>query len=208
MTTQLTSYFNQAQLSVAAYADLSGVSDATVAVERLLEAGMSEAQAQLFLGIDENGDIDPFKGYEVLSHLPNTDSGFSASIFRNKETSEITFAMRGTEFSFSFETVDDLLRTDFADIGFDGIALKQTIDLFNYYQELIASSGENYSKYIYNEQILDNDGNIIQPVSISSIQTQAINDGVLIISRVRYTLINHQKKVPKYERSARVYSID
>ncbi|MGX3045811.1 hypothetical protein ACWIUO_11860, partial [Helicobacter sp. T3_23-1056] len=33
-----------------------------------------------------------FKKYELLIHQPNTDSGFSATLFQNKSTKEFIFA--------------------------------------------------------------------------------------------------------------------
>ena len=95
MTTIFTDYFNQAQLSLAAYADLSDLSNINIIIQALRDAGMSDTQARLFLGVDENGNEDEFKGYEIIDHLPNTNSGFSATIFRNKETGEITFETKG-----------------------------------------------------------------------------------------------------------------
>ncbi|EAI6362775.1 hypothetical protein ACP0SI_09145 [Campylobacter coli] len=50
-----------------------------------------------------NGDFSPlqakqfFSRYDLLKHCPNTESGFSATLFQNKETKEYTLAIRGTE---------------------------------------------------------------------------------------------------------------
>ncbi|XAK34847.1 hypothetical protein AAID95_03250 [Campylobacter coli] len=38
-----------------------------------------------------------FSRYDLLKHCPNTNSGFSATLFQNKETKEYTLAIRGTE---------------------------------------------------------------------------------------------------------------
>lgn len=52
-----------------------------------------------FLG----GDFTPtqtkhfFERYTLLKHCPNTESGFSATLFQNKFTKEFIFAIRGTE---------------------------------------------------------------------------------------------------------------
>lgn len=49
------------------------------------------------------GDFTPtqakhfFERYDLLKHCPNTDSGFSATLFQNKSTKEFIFAIRGTE---------------------------------------------------------------------------------------------------------------
>ena len=50
-----------------------------------------------------NGDFTPtqakkfFEKYELLNHQPNTSSGFSATLFQNKESKEYILAIRGTE---------------------------------------------------------------------------------------------------------------
>ncbi|HED6588353.1 hypothetical protein [Campylobacter coli] len=50
-----------------------------------------------------SGDFSPlqakqfFSRYDLLKHCPNTNSGFSATLFQNKETKEYTLAIRGTE---------------------------------------------------------------------------------------------------------------
>ncbi len=50
-----------------------------------------------------NGDFTPtqakrfFERYDLLKHCPNTESGFSATLFQNKSTKEFIFAIKGTE---------------------------------------------------------------------------------------------------------------
>ena len=52
-----------------------------------------------FLG----GDFTPtqakrfFEKYDILIHQPNTESGFSATLFQNKESKEFTLAIISTE---------------------------------------------------------------------------------------------------------------
>ncbi len=49
------------------------------------------------------GDFAPtqaknfFERYDLLKHCPNTDSGFSATLFQNKQTKEYILSFRGTE---------------------------------------------------------------------------------------------------------------
>jgi len=38
-----------------------------------------------------------FERYDLLLHQPNTSSGFSASLFQEKESKEFIFSFRGTE---------------------------------------------------------------------------------------------------------------
>ncbi len=78
-------------------------------------------------------------------HLPNTTtSNFSATLFQNNENNnELTLAIRGTE-----NIEGDLLNADIVEIGSYGIALKQTLDLYNYISVLKASSSENTVKQL------------------------------------------------------------
>lgn len=38
-----------------------------------------------------------FERYDLLKHCPNTESGFSATLFQNKSTKEFIFAIKGIE---------------------------------------------------------------------------------------------------------------
>jgi len=86
--------------------------------------------------------------WQVVSHLPNTSSGFSATLFKNKQTGEYVFAVRGTE-ATSF--IKDWGLTDFADIVRDGVALDEIVDMYNYWQQL------NSPKTPYKVAVLETD---------------------------------------------------
>ena len=55
------------------------------------------------------GDFTPtqtqrfFSRYDLLIHQPNTESGFSATLFQNKESKKYTLAIRGTESHHNFK---------------------------------------------------------------------------------------------------------
>ena len=55
------------------------------------------------------GDMTPtqakrfFDKCDILIHQPNTESGFSATLFQNKESKEYTLAFRGTESHHNFK---------------------------------------------------------------------------------------------------------
>ena len=129
--------FQQAQLAEAAYADFSNP-DVTV-FQALLNEGMSDAQATDFLA-----------HWQVVDHLPNTDSGFSGTVFRRIDDDPVTglkagdlvFAMRGTEGTDLQGAYDDLYQTDFNEIVKNGLAFRQIIDMYNYWQRLITPAGE------------------------------------------------------------------
>ena len=83
--------FNQALLAEASYAylwdeEINQVIKDQDKVETALKAsGLSETQAESFS-----------KNWEVISHQPDTDSRFSATLFKNRKTGEYVFSNRGT----------------------------------------------------------------------------------------------------------------
>ncbi|WP_027338434.1 lipase family protein [Helicobacter bilis] len=82
-----------------------------------------------------SGDFTPlqaqrfFSRYDLLVHQPNTESGFSATLFQNKETKEYTLAIRGTEPS---DTGD--LKTD-ARMALGYIPQGQYNDMLSFYNQ-------------------------------------------------------------------------
>lgn len=84
--------------------------------------------------------------WRVADHQPNTPSGFSATIFESLLIpGEYVFAIRGTEPTAQLST--DIILADIADIGADGIALNQAVDLFNYYQRLTTQTDQLVTQY-------------------------------------------------------------
>ena len=133
--------YEQAQLSEAAYADFWDkdsnqvvTSDSRV-TDALTKLGFSETQAAEFVS-----------KWRFVDHLPNTPTGFSATLFERIENpGELVFAIRGTEPSAQWGT--DITLADIADIGADGIALNQAIDLMNYYQRLTTATTHQAAQY-------------------------------------------------------------
>ncbi|MCU7850422.1 MAG: hypothetical protein KZQ89_21080 [Candidatus Thiodiazotropha sp. (ex Lucinoma kastoroae)] len=106
------------------------------------------------IGTDEGDPDDPDKGFsltqareftrrwELVHHQPDTDSGFSATLFRSTDSSTsqpYVLAIRGTD---GFR---DLVITDGLDIVVDGLALDQIVDLWNYWKQLTTPHGENFT---------------------------------------------------------------
>ncbi|MFN0316031.1 MAG: hypothetical protein ACKVQA_13450, partial [Burkholderiales bacterium] len=94
---------------------------------------MTAAQAEDFL-----------TRYEIVSHLPNTATGFSGTLMRNLETGAYTLSFRSTEY-FPPEQGGDRTR-DFAtnfEIGLDGFAFGQIASMESYYTHL--QIGESYN---------------------------------------------------------------
>ena len=76
----------------------------------------------------------------VRHHLPNTSSGYSATLFAQAGSARQVLAIRGTETTFDQIEVD-LLHTGLQQIGGLGMALSQTVSLFNHVRALQASAG-------------------------------------------------------------------
>lgn len=122
------SLFQQAQLAEAAYADFSvpGVStkDALVAEK------FSPAQAATFLTQWEVVDQYISDGISITGD----NTGFSATLFRNKTTGQYIFAMRG-----STDPVADFMWAD-ASLATGGIAIDQLVSMVNYVLRLDAGA--------------------------------------------------------------------
>lgn len=130
--------FELAQLAEASYADLTQAN-----VQGALEAReFSTTQAAEFV-----------KHWKVISHQPDQASGFSATLFQNKDDGRYVFAIRGTA------GAQDLLVADGADIVADGLAMDQIVDLYNFWHKLTAPQGSRYQ--IANLVTLDTETNLL-----------------------------------------------
>ena len=111
--------YQQALLAEAAYANFSNVSNEQSYVSALRTAGFSEAQAEEFVA-----------NWSIVSHQPNTDSGFSATLFQRitadpiagYKVGDYSYAARGTEFAWN-DWVD--LNEDIGNLVQDDLALEQ-----------------------------------------------------------------------------------
>lgn len=135
------SLFQQAQLAEAAYANFAGInaSSSAQAIQDVLtnpnkNGKFSQAQATAFAA-----------QWSVVSQQPNTSNGFSATVFRNNTSGEYVFAARGTE---PLDVLTDW-PTNLGDVGSDGIAISQGLDMFNYYQRLIGAPNAAVAQYKY-----------------------------------------------------------
>ncbi|MCF7982641.1 MAG: hypothetical protein K9K86_11715 [Pseudomonadales bacterium] len=130
-------YYLNALLAQAAYGDLSGI--ALSSSEHVINS----------LQVDTNGDPNltdtlanyVWDNYTILDHYANDAVGFSATVFKHKETHEITIAFRGTE--LESDTVNDVLIADIYGIVKNGSAEEQIVSAYNYYQQLITPAGQS-----------------------------------------------------------------
>lgn len=121
--------FSQAQLAEAAYADFS---NPLVEPRDALQQGdskFSPSQATTFVD-----------NWEVIDHVPNTAFGFSATIFRNRQSGVYTLAIRGTNASSPADILNDINI-----IAGDGVAVAQLVDLYNFWQRANTVLGSEYT---------------------------------------------------------------
>lgn len=131
----LDEFYNLVELAEASYADLQdydndAVEEALTDDEGEIESKFSATQASNFV-----------ERWSVLHHQPDTDSDFSATLFKSKSTegTQYVLAIRGTAGFW-----DDLVETDGGDIVADGLAWEQILDLYNCWQQLTAQEGAVY----------------------------------------------------------------
>ncbi|GIU06118.1 hypothetical protein TUM4261_09040 [Shewanella sp. c952] len=118
------SLFNDALLAQAAYATklTAGMKESEFIDALLRVSGVTQAQAEYFVS-----------KYRVVEQVENADTGFSATLFENKETLEYHLATRGTDSS-------NPLNPDWIDANVDnlfhGASYDQVAVLLNFYLRL------------------------------------------------------------------------
>ena len=132
-------YFTYANLQMAAEAflvDRSGnlLTD-PVALKKALTDG--NLHASRFTAQLANQFLDPDTGWTVVAQCPNSNTGFSGTLFRNNDTDELVLSFRSTEF------IDDAARdsraTNELEIKEKGFAFGQLADMELWYRSLIAN---------------------------------------------------------------------
>lgn len=119
--------FQQAQLAEAAYAHFNLFVDPKNALmDASHDMNFSAAQAAAFV-----------LEWEVIDHIPDTQSDFSATIFRNRLTGAYTLTIRGSTNLADFTE-------DAALIATDGVAVRQLADLYNYWQRDRTAGSQTY----------------------------------------------------------------
>lgn len=155
----VTKAYRMALLAEASYVDFdparrSGGSYDEAAVESLLmDHGLTGDQASFFI-----------ERWKVVDHLPNTSSGLSATVLQSKtEAGAFVIAVRGTEGApFTPSGAIDW-STNIGDIGADGIAMEQGIDLLNYYLRLSTPVGSQAPQYAVHDTWLFNRVEVAAP---------------------------------------------
>lgn len=131
-------FFELAQLAEASYADFSdpGLSSKDALIDD--GKGFSSKQAE-----DFHADWQLVAG----GHQPNTASGYSSTLFKSRDAGGgYVLAIRGTE--PTTQLFKDLVEADLADIVVDGIAIDQSVDLYNEWQRIISSGTYTAAKLV------------------------------------------------------------
>jgi hypothetical protein len=139
MSVSVSDLYWYARLAQAAYVrfGLGQISSVDATREAVAQERLAQSLAdQMFGAGNESWAVfaEPF-------HDNDSSSGFAATLFRGG-TGEKVLAIRGTETSLIAPVYKDLLKADFAEIGFLGIALSQVVDLFNYVERLRAPASD------------------------------------------------------------------
>ncbi len=133
MTVTANGFFDMASLSEASYVLFDQIRDADFS-DRNVEAALQDPSKEGEFSAAQAAEF--VKHWQVVDHLPDTDfSGFSATLFRNKDTGRTVLAIRGTQ------GLADVVETDVHEIVGNGLAFRQIIDLYNYWMRLGADFG-------------------------------------------------------------------
>ena len=119
-----------ALVAEAAYADFTKGNTKGAVQAALMKREFSLTQAEKFTD-----------RWEMVHHQPDTESGFSATLFKSKDpnaSQPYVLAVRGTA---GFQ---DLVITDGMDIVVDGLAIDQIVDLWNFWKQLITPKGTSF----------------------------------------------------------------
>jgi len=161
----ISEYFEQAQLSEAAYA--AGLT------KGMFGGGTEEDPSQYALQLMNEGNgmslsqaITFANQYTVIDQYTDSLCGFSGTVFQDA-SGQIFMAMRGTEPLSIFKD----WTTNIADIGADGIAIEQGLAMYNWYQQLTSSPGSTVTQYIYHKQTTNLFGGIDQPAWLEETST-------------------------------------
>lgn len=146
----LETYYTYAKLSQAAYIDLSplAIGDKNpFSNDDIAQAAKDQQRAPLALAqnIFSNNASDPERWtmlspyYRTGGRTGHSDptSGFAGMLLSNPTYGKV-LAIAGTEPGSNWQTYYDLVVSDAGEIGFLGLAFRQTVSLFNYVQELSA----------------------------------------------------------------------
>ena len=129
----IASLFEQAQLAESAYGNFLDAAGNLIATSGQLETALTTGDSKF----SDSQAASFVKNWEVIDHVPDTIGGFSATLFRNRQSGACTLAIRGSLDMQDF--VED------AKIIFrEGLAKHQLVDLYNFWVRANTPAGQGY----------------------------------------------------------------
>lgn len=128
-----TPLFEKTQLAEAAYANFLDNAGNTITTNAALITALTIGDGKFSLS-QATAFVNQ---WQVVGHIPDTASGFSATIFRNRQTSDYSLAIRGSTDFTDFSA-------DAALIAVDGIAVRQLVDLYNFWNRSTTAKTQTY----------------------------------------------------------------
>lgn len=128
---QAENLFELAQLAEASYVNLA---DDDNVYDLLKIRGMSTYQTDRLF---DTWDVAQ-SAVGVKAYCPDTSSGYSATLFKNKQDSHYVLAFKGTD------GYQDIVVTDIGDIVQDGLAMSQILDLYGEFNRLTTPVTSTY----------------------------------------------------------------
>lgn len=128
-----TNLINQFKVSVGAVANLSDAEVYNTPDYTSPSLSSYEGGAGRYTKITSTQIDDFIKKYDIIDYHGNDDSGFSATVFKNKLTNELTISFRSTEFGEDY--LKDAVGAD-GEMAKTGTAFGQTAALVKYIEEL------------------------------------------------------------------------
>ncbi len=88
----IASLFEQAQLAESAYGNFLDAAGNLIATSGQLETALTTGDSKF----SDSQAASFVKNWEVIDHVPDTIGGFSATLFRNRQSGACTLAIRGS----------------------------------------------------------------------------------------------------------------
>ena len=133
MSNEITSHLKYANLQMAAEAiKLNEVVAGTITLKAAVEFGNNRSSK--FTGTQAQEFANT---WEVVDHKPDTSTGFSGTLFKNKQTGELVMSFRSTE--FADDAARDNQATNSMEIKEEGWAFGQIDDMESWVSSLKAS---------------------------------------------------------------------
>jgi hypothetical protein len=128
--------FQQSQLAEAAYANFSSNTGVLLTNEIDVKAALTTGEGKFSL----TQAADFIKHWQVVDSLPDTGSGFSATLFESLDNPGVySYAIRGTA-----QPLQDLLLADGQGIVRNGLAISQIVDMYNDWKRINTPAGSTY----------------------------------------------------------------